>query len=344
MNAQPRYELPEDRQMWDIWLSMHHLPAMAIADELGVFQALEHAPATSTQIAQHLGFNVRATGILTSMLTALGLLIPSDGRLALADVTRTYLLPKSPYYWGPLLRTLGVLPLQRGALTRALQTPENGAAMTSWNLPSKAWESGQMSREQAESVSRVMHCHSLSAAVGAARNGGFEKVRRLLDVGGGSGCFSIALAQHHPLIRCSVMDLPVVCDVAQGYIDAAGVSDRVDTAAIDMFRQEWPRGFDGVFFSNVFHDWSAQTNLVLAQRAFDALPSGGRVFLHEMLLEEDGSGPLATASFSVLMMFGTQGRQYASSELRQILTTAGFADCSVCATHGYYSIVGARKP
>ena len=46
-----RYELPAtpDRAIWDIWLSMHRLPAMAVADELGVFAALASAPATAEE-------------------------------------------------------------------------------------------------------------------------------------------------------------------------------------------------------------------------------------------------------------------------------------------------------
>jgi acetylserotonin N-methyltransferase len=340
-----RYDLPpaQDRAIWDIWLSMHNLPAMSVADELGVFQALENAPATSDEIGAKLGLNARAMGILCSMLSALQLLVVRDGRLELADVARTYLLPRSPFYWGPLLRVLGVLREPHSTLIHALRAKENGASMTGRDLPSQSWESGKMSRAKAEATSRVMHCHSLSAAAGAARNGEFGDVSRLLDVGGGSGCFSIAIAQHLPRIRCSVMELPVVCEVAQTYIEAGGVSDRVDTVPVNMFQEPWPRGYDGVLFSNVFHDWTAEDNLFLARRAYQALPSGGRVFLHEMLLAEDGSGPVTTASFSILMMFGTQGRQYSCSELSQILSEAGFVDLAVRETNGYYSVLSGRK-
>src|SRR5690348_11374289 len=112
-----RYELPrtDDRAIWDIWLSMHRLPAMAAADELGVFEALGSGPATPSETAQRLGFNRRATDVLFSMLGSLGLTSSCDGRHELTDLTRTYLLRDSPYYWGPLLRTLGVLPQQRAA-------------------------------------------------------------------------------------------------------------------------------------------------------------------------------------------------------------------------------------
>jgi predicted O-methyltransferase YrrM len=339
-----RYELPSDRPIWDIWLSMHNLPAMSVADELGFFQALESAPASSAEISAQLGLNARATGVVCSMLSALGLLVLRDGRLELADVARAYLLPQSPYYWGPLLRVLGVLPRQHEALIRALRSRDNGASMNAQNLPSRAWESGRMTREHAESTSRIMHCHSLCAAAGAARNGGFEGVTRLLDVGGGSGCFSIAIAQHLPKIRCSIMELPVVCEVARTYIEQGGVADRVDTVAVDMFHEPWPGGYDGVLFSNVFHDWNTESNLFLARRAYDVLPRGGRIFLHEMLLAEDGSGPVTTASFSILMMFGTQGRQYSGSELQQILAEAGFVDVAARETHGYYSVLSGRKP
>ncbi len=346
-----RYLLPasQDRAIWDIWLSMYRLPAMAVADELGVFTALASSPATAAELAQRLGFNRRATDVLLSMLSALGLVLVRNGQHELTDVTRTYLLPASPYYWGPLLRILGVMPQHHAALIEALRAPDRVSPMDA--APSEAspsdaadaWKRGQIERAQAEAVTRLMHCHSLPASVGAARNGNFAGTTRLLDVGGGSGCFSIAIAQQFPSIRCTVLELPAVCDVAHRYIADGGVADRVDTTSIDMFREPWPRGYDGMFFSNIFHDWNAETNVFLARRAHEALAPGGRIFLHEMLLAEDGSGPATTAAFSMLMLLGTHGRQYSFTELRQILTSAGFVDVDARPTYGYYSVVSGRK-
>jgi hypothetical protein len=340
-----RYDLPhcEDRPIWDIWLSMNQLPAMAVADELGVFGALASGSATVGETAQRLGLNRRATDVLISMLTALGLVVLRDERrIELTDLARTYLLPRSPYYWGPLLRSIGVSLQQRATLIRALRSADDTAGVVA-GLPSKAWQSGQVNRTQAELVTRIMHCHSLPASIAAARSEEFAGVSRLLDVGGGSGCFSIALAQHWPSIRCTVMELPAVCEVARTYIAEGGVSDRVDTVSVDMFHEPWPSGYDGVFFSNVFHDWNAESNLLLARRAYEALTDGGRIFLHEMLLAEDGSGPLTTASFSMLMLLGTQGRQYAFSELRQLLERCRFVNITSSRTYGYYSMTTGEK-
>jgi hypothetical protein len=340
-----RYEMPaaDDKPIWDIWLSVHRLPAMAVADELGVFSALDSQPGTAAEVARSLGFNGRATHVLLSMLAALDLCVVRDGRYELSALARTYLVPQSQYYWGPLLRALGVVPKQRESLIRALRAQDEAGTIAPVQVPSKAWESGQMDSAQAEMVSRIMHCHSLPACIGAARSGCFEGVSRLLDVGGGSGCFSIATAQRYPDMHCSVMELPAVCDVARRYIAEGGVSDRVDTCAVNMFHDTWPTGYDGILFSNVFHDWGPETNLFLARRAHEVLPSGGRIFLHEMLLADDGSGPATTASFSMLMLFGTRGRQYSLPELRQVLGDAGFVDIESRASHGYYSIVSGCK-
>jgi acetylserotonin N-methyltransferase len=341
-----RYELPAtaDRPIWDIWLSTYRLPAMAAAEEAGLFGALAAAPASAAEVAQRLKLNRRAVDIVLGMLCALELLALRAGRYALTDVARTYLLPTSPYYWGPLLRTLGVVPQQHAALLAALRAPDTAAdAPTRQGDTADGWQRGHIDRAQAEVVTKIMHCHSLPASVGAARNGGFDGVSRLLDVGGGSGCFAVAIAQHFPSMRCTVMELPTVCEVAQGYIAEGGVADRVGTVAVDMFREPWPQGYDGMFFSNIFHDWDADTNLFLAKRAYDALQPGGRIYLHEMLLAEDGNGPVTTAAFSMLMLLGTRGRQYSLRELRQTLEGAGFSDVSSRPTYGYYSVVSGRK-
>jgi hypothetical protein len=346
-----RYELPaaEDRAIWDIWLSMHNLPAMAVADELGVYGALDSTPTSAADLAERLGLNRRGMDVLLGMLAALGLVSLRDGRYELAAVARTYLLPSSVYYWGPLLRALGVVAQPHAALVGALRAPnEVGTSVqltpaTITGDPVEGWQSGQIDRAQAEAVTQIMHCHSLPASVAAARSGTLQGVSRLLDVGGGSGCFSIAIAQHFPSVRCTVMELAAVCDVAKRYIADGGVTKRVDTVAVDMFREAWPRGYDGMFFSNIFHDWDAETDRFLAERAYDALPHGGRILLHEMLLAEDGSGPVTTASFSMLMLLGTKGRQYTFGQLRHILASAGFTDIDSHKTYGYYSVVSGRK-
>jgi acetylserotonin N-methyltransferase len=222
--------------------------------------------------------------------------------------------------------------------------PEGTPQVSGEGRVSDNWAAGDISLDQARGVAARMHSHSLSAAVGAARNYDFSGSRRVLDVGGGSGCFVIAMAQKHAHLHCTIMELPAMCEVAKDYIRAGEVSDRVDTVAVDMFRQPWPKGYDALFFSNIWHDWNFQTCRWLAARAFEALPSGGRIMLHEMLLDDDGAGSVTAASFSMLMLLGTQGQQFSFGELKEILEGAGFTGIESRHTSCLYSVTTGYKP
>jgi hypothetical protein len=341
----------DDRRLWDLWLSGVHQPVIVAADQAGLFAALAEAPATSAEVAGRLQFDERATRITLQLLSALRLLLVRDGRYHLSDEARAYLLKGSPWYWAPMAR-VAVSEWHRDRLLQKLRErdsdhaagPEGTPLVSTDGRLADDWAAGNVSLHRAHETAERMHAHSLPAAVGVARHYDFRGVTRVLDVGGGSGCFMVAAAQAHPHLRCTVADLPAMCEVANGYIEGGGVNDRVDTCALDMFRQPWPRGFDALFFSNIWHDWNVRTCRWLAARAFDALPSGGRILLHEMLLDDDGVAPVTAASFSMLMLLVTQGQQFTSGELKDILDEAGFTGFDVLATHPYYAVVSAHKP
>jgi acetylserotonin N-methyltransferase len=222
--------------------------------------------------------------------------------------------------------------------------PEGTPAPSGSGRSVDGWAQGSIPQEKAVGIAATMHSHSVVPAISLARSYDFSGVRQVLDVGGGSGCFMIAIAQAHPHLRCTVMDLPTMCDAAQRYIRDGSVADRVSAAGVDMFRQPWPAGHDAVFFSNVWHDWNVRTCTWLAERAYQILPSGGRIMLHEMLLDDDGAGPVTAASFSVLMLLATQGQQFTFGELKAILQRVGFARVETTPTSGYYSVTTGYRP
>lgn len=348
----PRYEIPatDDSRIWDVFLSGAYHSSAVAADDVGIFDALNDAPATIQGLAGRLDLDERATGVLLRLLESLGLLVSRNGSFDVPLHARLYLVKSSPFYWGPMLH-VGVSAWHRDTLLAKLR--EKGSADTVGPLGTPRvsgegrsiddWASGNISMERARDVAMRMHSHSVPAAVGAARHYDFTGVHKILDVGGGSGCFMIAMAQAHPHLRCTIMELPAMCEVAKTYIDSGDVSESVDTLAVDMFRQAWPSGYDAVFFSNIWHDWNFRTCRWLAERTYETLPSGGRIMLHEMLLDNTGNGHITAAAFSMLMLLATQGQQFTSVELRSILEDAGFTGVETTSTHTYYSVTTGYK-
>ena len=332
----------DDRLIWDIWESMFRLPVTTVADEAGVFRALSDAPHTTEELGAALGFERHPLSILLGALASSGLIEKREGKWRALPPARTWLHPEAEGYWGGFLTGFRERTPLHGQLMEALKTgkrPEN------FNSGAPEWERGEMSAEAAQRIAAFMHAHSQAPARGAAAQAVFGEVRHLMDVGCGSGVYGIEIARAHPQLEVTLLDLAAMAGEAGRYVERAGLSARIRTHACNMFEQDWPTGPDAHFFANVFHDWSDETCRLLARKSFAALPSGGRIFLNEILMDDDGDGPWHAASFSLLMLVGTLGKQYSLPEFRSILESAGFARVEAIRTGGgYYSLVSAVKP
>jgi 3-hydroxy-5-methyl-1-naphthoate 3-O-methyltransferase len=332
----------DDRLIWDTWLAIYRLPVLTVADEVGTFAALSAQALTTDELAARINAVPRALGIHLGLLAALGFVERHEGRWRATAATRTWMHPEAEGYAGPVLRRFREAQPLHAQLLATLRPQVRAAAHQS---AAAEWERGEMPAELARSLTAFMNAHSRAAAKAVGAQPLFGEVHSLLDVGGGSAIFSIEVAKAQPSLRATVMEIAAVCAEADHYIAAAGVASRVRTQPVNMFTQAWPTGYDTHFFSNILHDWSDDTCRMLVKKSFAALPAGGRIVLHEMLMNEDGCGPLPAAAFSLLMLLGTRGRQYSLPELRDFLQPAGFTAVEAFSTGGgYYSLVVARKP
>jgi len=333
-------ELPscDDRRIWDIYLSYNIYPAVCASEEIGLFKLLSEGPMRTEEIAERLSISRSWAEVLLGVLATQDLVRVQDGKFRLTEVSRVYLLPDSPFFKGPILRLLR----DEGRIQRVIDAVR-GSNPKADRLTGQSWKAGELTAEEAALRARTMHSVSFPSALGMAKNADFRGVRRLLDVAGGSGGFSIALALRYPEVHCTIAELPAMCEQAKKLIAEFGVEDQVGTTRLNMFADEWPSGYDAILLSNVLHDWDHAHRAVLIRRAFEALPSGGRMYVHEMLMSDAADGPTGPALFSFGMLLGTWGKQFTAPEMRRDLEAAGFTDVSVQNSYGYYSLVTGRK-
>lgn len=332
----------DDRIMWDILFSLYRLPIVTAADKAGIFSTLSTQAMTTNALATELGVDARALKIHLGVLAAMELLECRDNCWRATAAAQTWLHPQAEGYYGPMLNGFRQ---SQPLYEQLLATLDTGDRAESHQSAADEWERGDMPPELARSITAFMNAHSCAAAKAVAHQSFLSEITSILDVGGGSGIFSIQMAKAWPNLRATIMEIDVVCKEADGYIDSANIHKQVSTQAVNMFTQDWPGQYDAHFFSNVFHDWSDNTCRMLARKSFEALPSGGKIILHEMLMDDDGCGPLVTACFSLLMLLGTKGRQFSFPELKSFLEDAGFVDVeAIKIGSAYYSVVIARKP
>ena len=332
----------DDTRIWDIWESIFTLPVVTVSDELGIFKALSDDTLTTQELAAQLSLDVRALALLLAALCSQGLIDKRLGRWSATHETRRWLHPQARAYWGAFFVGFpGGIPMH-APLLEAIKTGKR--PQESSDAP-PSWERSSITAEAAARVVAFMHAHSQAPARGTSVQSEFAEVASVMDVGCGSGVYGIEMAKQNPQLQVGLMDLKEMCLEVDKYIAADGVGDRVKSLAVNMFNEAWPTGYESHFFANVFHDWTTETNKLLAKKSFDALPSGGRIFLSEILMNDEGTGPWPAAAFSLLMLIRTLGKQYSLAEFQQILESAGFTDVRARRSGGgYYSLVSARKP
>jgi SAM-dependent methyltransferase len=177
-----------------------------------------------------------------------------------------------------------------------------------------------------------------------ARAAGAERVSRMLDVGGGSGGYSIAFAQANPKLHAVVFDLPEVVPLTERYVAAAGLSDRVTTRAGDMLEDEFGRagarpdgaggtdkrtetstaGYDLVLLSQICHMFDSGDNRALIRKCGAVLSPGGRLVIQDFILEPDRTHPRPAALFALNMLVATPaGSTYTAAEYEEWMREAG---------------------
>jgi predicted O-methyltransferase YrrM len=171
-----------------------------------------------------------------------------------------------------------------------------------------------------------------------------DGIETLLDVGGGTGIYGIACLQRNLRLKLVIWDRPEVLKIAHELALAHGVAERTTLVAGDMLRDQVPAA-DAMLVSNVLHDWDVPECRALLARLAAALPTGGRVLIHDALLTDALDGPLPVALFSAVLFTLTEGRNYSTAEYRAMLRSAGLVPSDeVVTTLVHCGVVEGRKP
>jgi 2-polyprenyl-3-methyl-5-hydroxy-6-metoxy-1,4-benzoquinol methylase len=303
-------------QMMETTRAFQASRVLLTAIELDLFSAVGNG-ATDQEIATRIGCNVRSTAMLLNAAVALGVLQKSGDRYEnLPDIAR-YLVRGSPDYVQPaLMHTVNVWNTW-STLTAAVRS---GTAVITPGIEGKdeSWTSAFIS---------AMHMNASVAARIVADAAGSDSARSMLDVGGGSGAYSIAFARANPGLTATVFDMAHVVPITQKYIGEAGLQDRVRTAIGDLNTDEFGGPYDLILVSSICHMLDEPANLDLLGRCFRATSPGGRIIVRDFILNEDRTSPPRAALFALNMLVGTRGGStYTEGEYRGWLESAGYGD------------------
>ncbi|MER7785864.1 methyltransferase [Streptomyces albidoflavus] len=304
--------------------------AVTTAAELRIFAFLSGKPgASAAEIQSFCGVPAHQLRVLLQAVCTTGLLERRDGGYQNASVAEELLAAdEEPDSWSHILTGWKEVYYPAFAdMTTALRAGTNTALAAHPGDEPTLY--GRLSRNPSlEAVfHRAMTAFTLRSVDALTEQPVFDDVRHVLDVGGGDGSTSARLVARRPGLRTTVFDMPSVSRLASD-AEAGARPDRVSLVPGDMFTDPFPEGPDAVLFSHVLEIFDEDSILLLMKKAYDALPSGGRVMVYGYNVSDDETDGVFGARLGLYfnVLASGRGMAYPARDYERWLREAGFGE------------------
>jgi hypothetical protein len=282
--------------------------------ELDIFTNVDESGSTGKQLSDNLHLDEHACERLMNALTSLGFLKKQGNRFFNTPESFAFMSKKSPDYLGGLMHSNHLWNTWSN-LTEVIRTGVS-AHPDEINVRGDDW---------LFSFINAMHDRAKKQAPQQVANIDLSGVKSIIDIGGGSGAFSMAFVNRKPEIEATVFDLPNVVPITKVFLEKEGFTDKIKTCAGNYTKNDLPEGFDLAFLSAIIHSNSLEVNQDLVKKCYTCLNKNGRIVIQDWIMNNDRTQPVQGAVFAINMLVGTEsGDCFTEGEVTDILKAAGF--------------------
>lgn len=278
--------------------------------DYGIFDLLTQ-PKTADQISEEIKTDPYLTEKFLNALVALNFTHKIENRYSNTKLAETFLVRKSPFYQGTLfeMRKRGLTDWQR--ISDALKNGGIKAGTENKSIIDRTFITGHAEIAIAGAMQRAVDIVSTLPE--------FKRAKKLLDLGGGHGLYSIAFSQLKPDLEVVLFDLPHVTEIAKEYLEQYGMSNKIKFIAGDFTEDDIGNGYDIVFVSDV-------TISGILKKVYDALNENGVLIYRRWTINDDKTSPLTSVLFDfMLAMMRSEHRVYTLGEYIHLLEDTGFS-------------------
>lgn len=313
-----------------------HVPARALstAVELDLFTHLSSGAKTVEELAACTGASARGLRLLTDTLWSMELLERDGDRLRLSEASEAFLVKGRPSY-------LGGLTLQSDMAWESWSKLTPAVVSGTTPVPALEGDRGEFFAVWVDALFNLNY----PAAQAAARHWAQGRTR-VLDIGAGSGVWSIAAAEVAAQARVTAVDLqPVLDRVTRLFAKNHGVEDRYefrvgDFHTVDFGEQE----FDLAYLGHILHSEGDRQCETLLRRVYKAMKPGGVLVIAEMIPDFSNRGHLFPFLFGLNMLVHTHdGDVYTREQLETMCREAGFTGLEWLDVPAPHPLLGATK-
>ncbi|MGH6677753.1 MAG: methyltransferase, partial [Bradyrhizobium sp.] len=267
-SSDPIKPIEEVRDISAITYGFMASKALFAALDFDLFTRIEAGTNSAGTLASATGISENRLVTFLAALKSVGLITERDGRLINAPATSKFLVAGAPGDFRDYVR------LVNGAFSFESFRHLSAALRGDRIFPDKGFYDGLIYSAGlgGEQFSSAQHSGSLGPARLMARLVDLGGRTQMLDVGGGSGAYTLAFCKANPQLKATILDFPQTVETARTYARQSGLAGRVTHLAGNAITTEWPKGHDVILMSYVWSAVGADDIAVLARRAFEGLP------------------------------------------------------------------------
>mmetsp|Transcript_109638 Transcript_109638/g.349819 ORF Transcript_109638/g.349819 Transcript_109638/m.349819 type:complete len:359 (-) Transcript_109638:109-1185(-) len=295
--------------------------ALFAALDLSLFDHLAADPLGAEELGRACGVSApRLQTLLTSLVATKCLrLDPKTLKYSNSPNVAQFMVSTSKHYYGDYLKfQIGKLFYHR--MGRLSEVMKGGEVMD--------YQSWFSDPQVASTYTAAQHNGSLATARAMLRKVSLSGATALLDVGGGSGAFSIAIARSQPGLTATVLELPEVCRTGSAIVEREGLSDRIRYVELDATSPGWPvagASYQVVLMSYLSGSVPTDTIIGLYANAYKALVPGGRLIVHDFMVDDSLDGPQLGALWALQhVTVNPEGLGLCPANVVSRMSSAGF--------------------
>lgn len=285
-----------------------------VANEVGLFEKLAEGPATLDELTQRAGLPRRTTRILVDAMVALGFVERQEDHYQNGSVAATFLSGRTPADLRLFLRFWNRLSYPRWTkLEEAIRT---GQAI---------FGELEFTEEQQQIYSEGVEAVTAGTAQALVTTYDFSPHRRVLDLGGGTGSFLVAVLHHCSGLEATLYEVPAVAAIARQRLAGNPVAGGIRVVEGNFFKDPIPDGHDVVIAASVVHLFTPERNLELFRRIRKRVPDGARLLLVDFWTDPTHTQPpFAALMAGEFLLSAGEGDVYSEEEVRGWLQESGW--------------------
>jgi SAM-dependent methyltransferase len=284
------------------------------ANEIGLFEGLAAGPASIAELAKKTTIPPRTLAIVANAMVSLGLVELQGDLYRNSDAAAAFLAGRPGPDLRPMLHFWNRISYPTWQkLDEAVRTGEGQAQF------------GRFNEEEQQIFSAGVESFTAPTAAALAASYDFSRHRRVLDIGGGTGSFLVAVLRRHTALHGTLFELPGACAVARRRLAGEPEGTRIEVVEGDVSKDPLPEGHDALIVANTVHVLSAAHNVELFRKIRSGVAAGARLLLADLWTDPTHTKPAAAPLISgEFLVISGEGQAYSEAEAGEWLAQTGW--------------------